>query len=98
MNCGDYGLATNSPKGSLRLLVLLPAVCSPANLPKVPNINFARRLVLLVSLFSAHLKVFLSPSLIIPEHKQKWNLIFTKRETQAQRGSAACPGVPRAPG
>jgi len=87
------------PKTLLKgLSVLLPAVCSPAHLPKVPNSNFTRRPVLLEALLSAHLKMFPRPSLIIPEHKPKWNLLFTKRETQAQRGSAACPGVSRAPG
>lgn len=40
-----------------RLLVLLPDACSPAHRSKVPNRNIARRLVLLESLSSAHLKM-----------------------------------------
>lgn len=79
----------------LGLLVLLP-VSIP--LHTFPWSQIARRHVLLESLLSAHLKISLSPSLFFLEHKQKWTLVFTEREIEAQRGSAACPGVPRAPG
>lgn len=43
----DCGLAKNSPEGSLGLLLLAPAACSPAHLPKAPNSDFPRRFVLL---------------------------------------------------
>lgn len=94
MDCGDYALAKNLPKGCLGLFLLLPAVCSSAHLPKVPSSNFARRPVLLESLLSAHLKMFPSPSLIIPEHKQKWILIFTKGKLGAKGDQQLFPEFP----
>lgn len=48
MGCGS---AKKSPKGSLGLLILVPAACFPAHLPKAPNSNFPRRFVLLKCFF-----------------------------------------------